>query len=140
MAKKKGKILKVIGSISRQICDDYNIHTYYGDKIVQSLDFYIHVSKHIPDFKTVDTYNNTVLNIEYIIKKPLFVYYDISRNSLLYYSMIDNEYVCLVVKLRNNKNHYVSTVYPISKFKIEKMREKALIVKQKEKEKQTSNQ
>ncbi|MBQ7140004.1 MAG: hypothetical protein IJO32_00700 [Bacilli bacterium] len=137
MAKKKGKIIKIVGRIDKKICDDYGITNYKNTVIVQSLDFYAHVTKHIKDFQSVDSYNNTITNIDYIIKKPLFVYHDASKNSLLYYSEIGDEYVCLVVKLFEKKDNYVATVYPVSQSKIEKMRGKSLIQKYSKKEKVT---
>ena len=68
-------------------------------------------------------------NIDLIIKETLFVYYDKSRNSLLYFKEID-ENVCVVVKLtlRKNIDCYFATVYPISKNKINKYIEKSYIV------------
>lgn len=62
-----------------------------------------------------------IKSIEDIIMDP---YYDSNGNSFLFFKEID-EYVCVVVKLklRKNKDTYISTVYPINKKKIEKYKE-----------------
>lgn len=127
---KRGKINKIVGKISDEVADRYNLDEYRNQDIVQSLDLYLHIAKHTKEFKSVDSYNNTIHNIPHIIKKPLFVYYDSDRNSLLYFKELDEE-VCIVVKLnlRKNKDNYVSTVYPVSKNKIQKYIEKSYIVK-----------
>lgn len=80
-------------------------------------------------YESVDSYNNTVLNISNIIADSYFVYYDPHRKSLMYFKEMD-EHVCVVVKLnlRNNKDTYVSTVYPISKNKIDKYKEASYIL------------
>lgn len=122
------KFNKIVGKIDLVIADQYNIQEYADKEIVQSLDLYAHVYKHVPEFESIDNYNNTMLNIEKIINEPIFVYYDKDRNSLLYFKKID-ENVCAVVKLtlRKNKDIYVATVYPISEDKIVKYKDKALI-------------
>lgn len=56
-------------------------------------------------------------------------YYDSNGNSFLFFKEID-EYICVVVKLklRKNKDTYISTVYPINKKKIEKYKELSYII------------
>ena len=63
-----------------------------------------------------------------IIKKPNFVYYEKDRKSLLYFKKLQ-ENVCVVVKLklRNNKDSYVASMYPVSEYKIQKLIEKSYI-------------
>ncbi len=126
---KKGKINKVVGKISDEIADKYNLDAYRNQDIVQSLDLYIHIAKHAKEFKNVDSYNKTIQNISQIIAKPFFVYYDLNRNSLLYFKELDED-VCIVVKLnlRKNKDNYISTIYPINKNKIQKYIEKSYII------------
>lgn len=126
----KERIQKIVGRISDDIVDKYKLYDYRGKEIVQSLDLYQHVAKHAKEFKTVDSYNNTLKNISNIIAEPIFVYYDSNRNSLLYFKEI-NENVCVVVKLnlRKNKDNYVATVYPTSMKKIMKYKEQSYIIK-----------
>lgn len=123
----KHKINKIVGIISKEVADQYNLSEYEGQEIIQSLDLYVHTYKHLNEFNSVDSYNNTITNIDFIIRDPYFVYYEKDRNSLLYFKEID-EYVCAVVKLklRKNKEHYVATVYPLTKNKVEKFKEKAV--------------
>lgn len=118
---KKGKINKIVGRISDDVVEKYKLYDYRNKEIIQSLDLYLHVAKHVPEFESVDSYNNVMSNISKIISEPLFVYYEPKRNSLLYFKEI-NENVCVVVKLalRKNKDNFVATVYPISKNKINK--------------------
>lgn len=125
----KGKILKIVGTISDDIIEKYKLYDYRYETIVQSLDLYQHIAKHIQEFESVDSYNKTVNSISDIIKNPKFVYYDPNKNSLLYFKEIE-ENVCVVVKLklRKNKDTYVATIYPISQSKINKYIELSYIV------------
>lgn len=107
----KGKINKIVGRISDDVVEKYKLYDYRDKEIVQSLDLYVHVAKHAKEFKSVDSFNHTLSSISEIISNPYFVYYDSSRNSLLYFKEID-ESVCTVVELnlRKNKDTYVVTV------------------------------
>ena len=125
----KGKIKKIVGRISDEVIEKYKLYDYCNVEIIQSLDLYLHVAKHVSEFKSVDSYNHTMSNIPEIIANPYFVYYDPHRSSLLYFKEID-ENICVVVKLnlRRNKDTYVATVYPISKNKIQKYIEQSYIL------------
>ena len=124
------KTTKVVGSISREIAKEYSLYEYEGREMHQSLNLYLHIKKHINEFISFDSYNKSITNIDKIISDPYFVYYDTNRNSLLSYKKID-EFTCVVVKLniKNNKNIYVSTMYPVNEAKIERQKSKALIEK-----------
>lgn len=80
----KKKINKIVGVISDEIVEKYKLYEYRNETIVQSLDLYQH-TYHIQEFENVDSYNNTVNSISDIIKNPKFVYYNSSKNSLLYF-------------------------------------------------------
>lgn len=125
----KGKIKKIVGRISDEVVEKYKLYDYRDKEIVQSLDLYLHVAKHVPEFESVDSYNHTMSNISEIISNPYFVYYNPHKNSLLYFKEIDED-ICVVVKLnlRTNKDTYVATVYPISKSKIQKYVEQSYIL------------
>lgn len=125
----KGRIVKIVGRISDEVVEKYKLYDYRNMEIIQSLDLYLHVAKHVPEFESVDSYNHTMSNIPEIISNPYFVYYDPHKNSLLYFKEID-ENVCVVVKLnlRKNKDTYVSTVYPINKKKIKRYIEQSYIL------------
>lgn len=126
---KRDRIKKIVGRISDEVIEKYKLYDYRNREIIQSLDLYMHVAKHVSEFESVDSYNHTMFNIPLIISEPLFVYYDPHKNSLLYFKEID-ENVCVVVKLalRKNKDTYVATVYPISRNKIDKYIEQSYIV------------
>ena len=126
---RKGRINKIVGKISNEIVEKYKLYDYKNKEIIQSLDLYVRVAKHAKEFEIVDSFNHTLSNVSKVILEPYFVYYDSSRNSLLYFKEID-ENVCVVVKLnlRKNKDTYVATVYPISKNKIQKYIEQSYIV------------
>lgn len=121
--KKKHYTCKIVGSISEQIANDNNISQYENLEIVQSTKLDIHTNKHANDFFSIDSYYNTLMNLDKIIKKPYHVEYDKKRQSLKYYGKVD-QYVCVVVKL-DRKEIYISTIYPQSKDKIDKLKNKS---------------
>lgn len=128
----KGAIKKVVGyvdisKIDNDIVNKYNLTIYDKQEIIQDMNLYLHTYKHIKEFKTIDNYNYAIFNIGEIIKKPYFVYYDKDKESLLYFKEMKED-VCAVVKLniRKNKDTYVSTLYPVNKNKVEKLKEKEL--------------
>ena len=82
----KCHIKRIVGRISDDVVEQYKLYDYRGIEIVQSLDLYSHVHKHIHEFKSVDSYNNAILNIDKIIANPYFVYYEKKRNSLHYFA------------------------------------------------------
>lgn len=114
----KGKITKVVGTLSKEVIDNFKLYNFENVEILQSMDLFLHVIKHREEFKSIDSYNNALLSISKIISNPRFVYYDKKRNSLLYFKEID-ENVCVVVKLNIRKNYiYVASIYPVSENKI----------------------
>ncbi len=125
----KNNIYKVVGTISNEIINKYKLFEYKHLPIIQTLSLYIHVAKHVNEFLSIDSYNNTITNIPKIIDDPNFVYYDPHKLSLLYFKELKED-VCVVVKLnlRKNKNPYVATVYPVNKRKIEKLKELSYII------------
>ncbi len=129
MRNKNERFLKIVGRISKDITEKYNIPNYEGKEIVQDLSLAAHANKHRKEFKNDKSYFNTLENIEKILETPFFVYYDPHKNSLLYFKKIDED-VCAVVQLnlRKNKDIYVATVYPISQNKIKKYKEKSYIL------------
>ena len=120
--------LKKIGYINDNIIEKYNLYEYSNKPIVRSLDLYAHIEKHKNDCKSKESYDYSIENIDNIIKKPDFVYYEKNRKSLLYLKKL-YEHVCVVVKLklRDNKNSYIASMYPISEQKLQKIIEKSYI-------------
>ncbi len=116
------KTLKIVGTISEDIANSNGIPQYANKDIVQSLKLDIHTNKHANDFFSIDSYHETLINIDKVIKKPYYVEYDEKKNSLKYYGRT-NQYVCVVVKL-DKKEIYVSTFYPQNKEKIDKIKKR----------------
>lgn len=107
--------------------EKHQLSEYINRPIMQSLDFYVHIAKHIKDFKSVDNYMNALNNISEVLKKTEFTVYDKNRKTLLYYGVTE-ENVCYVVKLNLNKDYcFLASLYPISKTKLEHQKEKSYI-------------
>lgn len=121
--KSKKNTTKIVGYISKQIAVKNDIKEYIDKEILQSTKLDIHTNKHASDFITLDSYHNTLMNIDKIIKDPYYVEYDSDRDSLKYYGKL-NQYVCVVVKIKEKREIYVSTFYPQSKEKIDKLKNK----------------
>ena len=122
------RFIKKLGKIDEKYIEDFKLYKHKDKIITQSLDLYIHVQKHIKQFQNIDSYNNTIFNIEKIISNPNFVYFDKEKNSLRYFKYID-EYVCAIVKLTNKRELYVATIYPANKKTIDKLQQKQLLDK-----------
>lgn len=123
----KKKATKIIGHISKEISEKYSLFEYADIPIVQSLDFYVHIQKHVENFNDVDVFNTVATNLDKIIENPLVVYYEREKNTLLYYGLLKT-YVCVVVKLSKSKGNYAATMYPVNENKIIKMKEKSYIL------------
>lgn len=95
---------------------------YSNFKIEQSLGLIYHIQKHLNDFIRVDSFNKTLLNIPNIISKPYFMYYDSIKNSIKYYKKVE-EFVCVVVNI-NGTSAFVSTIYPVKKIVVDKLKNK----------------
>ena len=123
----KKKFNKVVGRISRKIARKYDLQEYENQIIIQSGGLYKHTYKHISEFTSIDSYNYAMSNINKIIKKILFVYFDKKRKSLLYFGKFKDE-ICIVVKLKlkHSGDNYVATFYPVNQSKINRLKEKSL--------------
>jgi len=55
----KKRINKIVGYISKEIAERYNLYKYEDQEIIESLDLYSHVHKQIKKFDSIDSYNNT---------------------------------------------------------------------------------
>lgn len=119
MTNKKYK-MKVVGVIDSNFCKKHNINFYANFKIEQSLGLIYHVQKHLNDFISVDSFNSTLMSIPKIISNPYYMYYDSVKNSIRYYKKV-KEFVCVVVNI-SNTNAFVSTIYPINKKNIDKLK------------------
>ena len=122
MTRNKNSNSKIIGYLDENTIERFNIEKVFPKEIVQSNKLDIHTNKHANDFITLDSYHNTLMNIDKIISSPYYVEYDKKRNSLKYYGKVD-QYVCVVVRL-DKKEYFVSTFYPLNKKKIDKLKRK----------------
>ena len=71
-----GNVCKLVGYILEQAIISSELSEHLNKPILQSLKLYKHTVKHVEDFKNVDSYNNTMSNIDKIISDPYFIYYD----------------------------------------------------------------
>jgi len=119
MANKKFKT-KEVGKLDSKFCKKYGLSGCTNFKIVQSLGLVYHAQKHMNDFTSVDSFNLTILKISSVISSPYFVYYESAKNSLKFYKKL-TEYVCVVVNITATEA-FVSTVYPVNKKVIDKLK------------------
>lgn len=123
MAKnKKNVTVKIVGVVSEKVAMDCNIPEYANKEIVQSSKLDIHTNKHANDFFSIDSYHEALINIDKIIGNPYHVEYDSKKESLKYYGKA-NQYICVIVKIKDKKELFVSTFYPQSKIKIDKIKQ-----------------
>ncbi|MDD2208410.1 MAG: hypothetical protein PHG03_03420 [Bacilli bacterium] len=120
MASRKYKN-KEVGRLEKKFCDKHGIGKCTNFKIVQSLGLIYHVQKHMNDFISVDSFNYTMLNIKEVVNAPFFTDYDSINHSIKYYKKLQ-EYVCVVVNITET-NAFVSTVYPVNKKRINKLKQ-----------------
>lgn len=119
---------KIVGKITEQIALNHKISELIDRPIVQSLDFYVHIAKHVKEFKSVENYMNALNNIPNILNNPEFTYYDKEKESILYYAKV-NEATCYVVKLNLTNDYcYLASLYPVSLKKMEKKKEESYIL------------
>ncbi len=124
----KKRDTKIVGKITEQIALNHRLSELTDRPIVQSLDFYIHIAKHVKEFKTVENYMNALNNIPNVLINPEFTYYDKEKESILYYAKI-NEVTCYVVKLNLTNDYcYLASLYPVSLKKMEKKKEESYIL------------
>lgn len=112
---------KTIGIISVEVCQKNKITKCKEFPIEQSLGLIYHTSKHANDFYSVDNYNYALSNLDKVIKKPYYVKYNKKKNSLQYYGKL-KQYICVVVNILD-RSAFVSTIYPVNKSKIDKLKD-----------------
>lgn len=121
------KYTKKIGKIMPEIASRHKLTELSGRDIIQSLDFYCHIAKHVKEFKSVENYETALQNIPNILINPEFTFYDKQHESILYYGKID-EITCYVVKLNLKDDHcYLASLYPVSLKKLERKKEESYI-------------
>lgn len=118
------KILKQVGIITEQIATEHKLKQYTDIPIMQSLDFYCHIAKHIKEFKCPENYMSALNNISNVLSNPEFTVFDKTRKTLLYYGKLGDN-TCYVVKLNLDKDYsYLASLYPISEKKMTRQKER----------------
>lgn len=124
------KDVKIVGKITEKVASEHKISEIVNRPIVQSLDFYVHIAKHVKEFKTVENYMSALTNIPNVLNNPEFTYYNKEKESILYYAKI-NEITCYVVKLNLTNDYcYLASLFPISLKKLEKKKEESYMRKE----------
>lgn len=119
--------LKIVGKITEQIANNHRMSELTNRPIMQSLDFYLHITKHVKEFKTVENYTNALNNIPNALSNPEFTIYDKEKESILYYAKI-GEATCYVVKLNLHNDYcYLASLFPISLKKMQRKKEESYI-------------
>lgn len=124
--KKKG-FYKVVGRLSKEVINEHSLDEFECVDVIQELGLYLHISKHATQFESVDNYNEAINNIPSIISSPEFVVYNKKNNSLEHYKKL-SENVCVVVKITNNNELYVASLYPVKHERYESKRIKRYII------------
>ena len=72
---------KEVGRLDKRFCNKHGLENCINFKIVQSLGLIYHAQKHMNDFVSVDSFNETMLKIKDVISSPYFVYYVILKKT-----------------------------------------------------------
>lgn len=121
------RAVKQIGTITEDVASQHKISELTNRPIIQSLDFYVHIAKHVKEFKNVDSYNHAIENIENVLLNPEFTFYDKQKQCILYYAKID-EYTCYAVNINLGTDYcYIASLYPISEKKLQRKKEESYI-------------
>lgn len=119
--------VKQIGTITEEIALRHKISELANRPIVQSLDFFVHIAKHVKEFKNVDSYNNAIKNIEAALLNPEFTFYDKKKQCILYYTRLD-ECTCYAVNINIGKDYsYIASLYPVSDKKMQRKKEESYL-------------
>lgn len=132
--KKKKRMVKVMGKISKEIATKWYLDERKYKLILQEAGLFKHIAHHAQEYKSIESLNYTMKHIDSIINNPDYVFYNISKNGIEYYKkLIEN--VLVVVKPTNKRELFISSVYPVSDLKIanRKNREKTEIFRAKKK-------
>lgn len=123
--KKKG-FYKNIGRLSKEVINEYSLDELECVDIVQDLGVYVHIDKHAVEFQSVDNYNEAINNIPNVIAEPEFAVYNRKNNSIEHYKKL-SENVCVVVKITDDNELYVSSLYPVKEERYESKKVKRYI-------------
>lgn len=114
---------KIIGYVSKKVCDDLNLEEQIGKSIKMTAPLLEHIAKHSEEYESVESCLYTISNVSDIINDPDYIYFNNKNNSIEFYKYL-KEYVSVVVKVTNKKNLYIASIYPVKKSKIDNRMEK----------------
>lgn len=136
---------RILGKVSREVINKYNLHEHENKKIVLYDNDRKHCeNKHAHEFKDKKTFHYVMDNLEYIIEEPDQVFYvkgydiifdkktkqkkKIERYSLEYYKKFDDD-VTVRVKVDDGKELRVKTVFRVKEQKVRNKIEKDIYSK-----------
>ena len=131
---------RILGRISREIINKYELYEHENKKIVLYDNDRKHCeNKHAHQFKDKKTFHYVMDNLEFIIEEPDYVFYvkgfdeiinketgkiiKVERYSLEYYKELEQD-ITVRVKVDDGKELKVKTVFPVKQEKIKHKIEK----------------
>lgn len=115
---------RVLGEVTKEIADNWDIKEYRNKKIVIYPDKKEHAKeKHINDYEKEEDYYYVMDSLETIINSPDYVFYDKSKQGLEYYKEVKVN-VLVAVRVVPGNELKVKSVYPVEKTKIENRKKK----------------
>ena len=104
------RITKIIGTTSNEIIEKYQLYEYKNIKIVQSLDLYVHISKHVLEFTSIDSYNKTINNMvnQKFVMLERFKRSYILKNPYSMYEIKEQKLDILIDNLKNNMENIIT--------------------------------
>lgn len=114
---------QILGEISPKIIKKWNLEKYKGKKIVFYSDRKKHCEEHITQYDKEEDFYYTIANLEKIINKPDYVYYDVDKKGLEYYKNIRGN-ILVAVRISPGNELKVRSIYPVTPTKIENRKKK----------------
>lgn len=115
---------RILGEVSNEVIDTWNLPEYKNKKIVMYPDAKEHSKEaHIKDYNTEDDYYFVMDSLENIIKYPDYVFYDKSKKGLEYFKNVRGN-ILVAVRVKPGRELKVKSVYPVSQEKIENRKRK----------------
>lgn len=108
---------KVIDLLSEKIAKEKGIEKHAGKRIVQYDVLFEHISKHVKEYISIESYECTINNISTVIKNPDYIFYNEEKRGLEFYKNL-MEKVCVVVQIVNKRELPIASVYPVTDTKI----------------------
>lgn len=115
---------KYLGVLNSNIAEYWNIKEHSNKPILVFENRIEHVmDKHLKDFGNKENILKSYNDLENVIKKPDYVFYNKSTSRLEYYKNIGND-LCVAVRINAGKVLKVKSWYPANKGKINNRKKK----------------